>query len=369
MAVLTTSQRATVQWVIDYMERGGAGNAPLDQKASDELARVFRNICGFTCGCPGSFQDELRDCSGCTLLKVLLCVGTLSDDQRSIVQWVHDYLENTNGPAGHFDQKASDELARVFRDACGFVCGCPGTFQTALRDSPITTLLRVILCADAGEVEVGAGEGDDDDESDCCSLLLLACEFGILAGTTVTNTGPSVIDGDLGLSPGTSVTGFPPGIVLGAMHVTDTEAANAQLALTTAYLDLEGRLGGTTVAGNIGGQTLTPGIYKSTSSLEVTSGELTLDAQGNPDAVFIFQIASTLNIGVGRQIILAGGALAQNVFWQVGSSATINTTAIFKGSILALTSIAALTGANIEGRLLARNGAVTLDTNSVVVPC
>lgn len=364
MAVLSISQRATVQWVIDYMEAGGAGHADIDQKASDELARVFRSICGFTCGCPGSFQEELRDCSGCTLLKVLLCVGegVFSAEQRAIVQWVHDYLENTNGPSGHFDQKASDELARVFRDTCGFVCGCPGTFQTGLRDSPVTTLLRAILCVDEGAIGVGAAGGES------AALLLLACGFGILAATTVTNTGPTVIDGDLGLSPGTSVTGFPPGVVLGETHVADTEAANAQLALTEAYLDLEGRGGGTPVAGDLGGQTLTPGVYKSTSSLAVTTDNLTLDAQGNADAVFIFQIASTLLISAARQIILAGGAQAKNVLWQVGSSATLETTAVFKGSILALTSISVATGASVEGRLLARNGAVTLDSNSVVVP-
>lgn len=151
---LTLSQRATIQWVIDYLEIGGAGNGHIDQKASDELARVFRNICGFTCGCPGTFQDDLMDCTGCTLVSVVLCVddGFLTDAQRSRLQWVHDYLTNTNGPAGHFDQKASDELAVVFRDMCGFVCGCPGSFQDGLRDSPISTMLRVILCVDAGGV-------------------------------------------------------------------------------------------------------------------------------------------------------------------------------------------------------------------------
>lgn len=367
MAVLSESQRATVEWVINYMEVGGAGSH-IDQKVSDELARVFRNICGFTCGCPGTFQDELRDCSGCTLLKVLLCVGEgiLSAEQRAIIQWVHDYLENTNGPSGHFDQKASDELARVFRNSCGFVCGCPGTFQTGLRDSPVTTLLRAILCVDEGADPALLGIDADAGESGL--LLLVACGFGILAATTITNTGPTVIDGDLGLSPGTSVTGFPPGTVLGETHVADTEAANAQLALTEAYLDLEGRGGSTPVAGDLGGQTLTPGVYKSTSSLAVTTDSLTLDAQGNVDAVFIFQIASTLLISAAQQIILTGGAQAKNVLWQVGSSATLETTSVFKGSILALTSISVATGASVEGRLLARNGAITLDSNSVIVP-
>jgi hypothetical protein len=365
MAVLTESQRATVQWVIDYMERGGAGNAHIDQKVSDELARVFRNMCGFRCGCPGSFQEGLDETPYTTLLQVVLCLGEqtgMSAADQAIIQWVIDYMERGSSGGAHLDQKASDELARVFRDGCGFVCGCPGTFQTGLLNSPFTTLLRAILCADAGAVGIGEAGGES------AQLLLAACGFGILAGTTITNTGATIIDGDLGLSPGSSVTGFPPGIVLGEQHVTDVEAANAQLALTAAYLDLEGRGGSTSVAGDLGGQTLTPGVYKSTSSLAVTTANLTLDAQGNADAVFIFQIASTLLVSAGMQIILAGGAQAKNVLWQVGASATLETTSVFKGSILALTSISVQTGASVEGRLLARNGAVTLDTNSVVVP-
>lgn len=197
---------------------------------------------------------------------------------------------------------------------------------------------------------------------------VLAAEFAILAGTTVTNTGPTVIDGDLGLSPGTSVTGFPPGIVNGTQHITDSAAAQAQLDLTADYLALEGLAGATSVAGNLGGQTLIPGIYKSTSFLEISSGELTLDGQGNANATFIFQIASTLTVTTGRQVILTGGAQAKNVFWQVGSSATLQGGSVFKGSILALTSITAQTGASVDGKLLARNGAVTLDTNAVASP-
>lgn len=192
---------------------------------------------------------------------------------------------------------------------------------------------------------------------------LLASEFAVLAGTTVTNTGPTVISGDLGLSPGTSVTGFPPGIVTGTQHITDAAAAQAQLDLTTDYLALEGLAGATTVAGNIGGQTLTPGLYKSTSFLEISSGDLTLS--GGENDRWIFQIASTLIVTTGRKVILAGGAQAANIFWQVGSSATLEVGSVFKGSILALTSIAVQTGANVEGNLLARNGAVTLDTNAV----
>src|SRR5207248_3859840 len=174
------------------------------------------------------------------------------------------------------------------------------------------------------------------------------------------------VNGRLGLSPGTAVTGFPPGTVNGTIHAGDPAAAQAQLALTTAYNDAAGRTeGATAVAGNLGGQTLTPGLYKSTSSLEISSGDLTLDAQGDPNAVFIFQMGSTLVTTVGRQVILSGGAQAANVFWQVGSSATLGTGSVFKGNILALASITVTTGATVEGRLLARTAAVTLDSNII----
>jgi len=165
------------------------------------------------------------------------------------------------------------------------------------------------------------------------------------------------------------VTGFPPGLVNGTIHAGDPAAAVAQLDLTTAYNDAAGRtVGAITVAGNLGGQTLTPGLYKSTSSLEISSGDLTLDARGDANAVFIFQMGSTLTTTTGRQVILAGGAKAANIFWQVGSSATLGTTSVFKGNILALTSITVTTGAAVEGRLLARNGAVTLGANVVTIP-
>jgi hypothetical protein len=163
------------------------------------------------------------------------------------------------------------------------------------------------------------------------------------------------------------VTGFPPGLASGTIDIADSAAAQAQAALTAGYLDAAGRSGSTSVAGDLAGRTFTAGVYKSTSSLE-NSGDVTLDAQGNPSAVFIFQIASTLTTGSGSHVILANGASACNIFWQVGSSATLGTNSIFKGNILALTSISITTGVNLEGRALARNGAVTLDTN-VITGC
>ena len=193
--------------------------------------------------------------------------------------------------------------------------------------------------------------------------------FAVLAGATVTNTGATGLTGDLGVSPGTAVTGFPPGTLTGAIHAGDPASAAAMADLTTAYNDAAGRtLAPVTIAGNLGGMTLSPGLYKSTSSLEISSGDLTLDARGNPNAVFIFQMASTLVTTSGRAVILSGGAKASNIFWQVGSSATLGTTSAFKGTIMADQSIALNTGATLNGRALARIGAVTLDGNAVVVP-
>jgi type VI secretion system secreted protein VgrG len=194
-----------------------------------------------------------------------------------------------------------------------------------------------------------------------------AASFAVLAGTTVTNTGPSTIHGDLGVSPGTAVTGFPPGTVSnGAVHAADVLAGQAQAALTTAYTDAAGRSSSGTVSADLGGQTLIPGVY--TGGALALNGTLTLNAQGNPSAVFVFQGASTLITGSGSRVALTGGATACNVFWQVGSSATLGTNSTFVGTLLALTSVSATTGASISGRLLARNGAVTLDSNAVTTP-
>src|SRR6185436_5082679 len=195
-----------------------------------------------------------------------------------------------------------------------------------------------------------------------------AGSFAVLAASTVTNTGASAINGDLGLSPGISVTGFPPGMLAGTQYIADPASAQAQLDLTVAYNDAAARtVGAITLAGNLGGMTLAPGLYKSTSSLEISSGDLTLDAKGDASAVYIFQMGSTLVTTVGRKVILAGGAQAANIYWQVGSSATLGTSSVFKGNILAMASITATTGASVEGRLLARTAAVTLDNNVVNV--
>lgn len=199
--------------------------------------------------------------------------------------------------------------------------------------------------------------------------LSTAGAFAVFAGSTVTNTGATAVTGDLGVSPGTAVTGFPPGTVTGAVHAGDATSATALVDLTTAYNDAAGRtVAPVTVAGNLGGLTLPPGLYKSTSSLSISSGDLTLDAGGDANAVFIFQMASTLTTTSGRAVILTGGAKASNVFWQVGTSATLGTTSSFRGTIMADQSITLNSGATLDGRALARIGAVTLSGNTVVLP-
>lgn len=194
-----------------------------------------------------------------------------------------------------------------------------------------------------------------------------AASYSVLAGSAVTNTGPSVLSADLGLAPGSAVTGFPPGTVLGTVHVTDAVANQAQIDLTTAYNDAAGRATTATVTADLAGQTLTPGVYSSATSLGL-SGALTLDAQGDPNAVFVFKAASTLTTGSNSSVLLTNGASPCNVFWQVGSSATLGTGTQFVGTVLALTSATLTTGANVNGRILARNGAVTLDTNVIMTP-
>ncbi len=192
--------------------------------------------------------------------------------------------------------------------------------------------------------------------------------FTALAAATLTSTGPTVIIGNAGLSAGSSVTGFPPGIVVGgALHVADIPAATAQIDLTAAYLDAANRTTPVTVAGDLGGLTLAPGLYKSTSSLGIT-GVLTLDGGGNSNSVFIFQVGSALTTATSSQVVLIGGARAANIFWQVSSSATLGTYSIFYGTIMAQASVSVKTGAALNGRALARTGAVTLDANTAVNP-
>ena len=196
-----------------------------------------------------------------------------------------------------------------------------------------------------------------------------AASFAVLAGSTVTNTGPSSISGDLGLYPGTAITGFPPGrLTSGTTYVAPSGVAEqAEADLTTAYDDAAGRTPPTLVSADLGGQTLAPGVYKATSSMGLT-GTIILDGQNDLSSVFIFEAGSTLTTASNSTVQLINGAQACNVFWQVGSSATLGTTTSFVGSVLALTSATLDTGAVVDGRVLARNGAVTLDDNTITSP-
>ena len=194
--------------------------------------------------------------------------------------------------------------------------------------------------------------------------------FAVLAGTTITNTGPTTIGGsvggNIGVSPETSVTGFPPGTESdGTIYIADATALQAQVDLVTAYNDAASRAVTADLTGqDLGGLTLTTGVYSFSSSAQLT-GTLTLDGQGDPEAVFIFQISSTLTTASSSVVSLVNGARFCRVFWQVGSSATLGTNTAFVGHIFALTSIAAQTGTTVQGQLLARNGAVTLDSNTI----
>ncbi len=187
--------------------------------------------------------------------------------------------------------------------------------------------------------------------------------FSVLAGSTVTNTGPTTMFGDLGLSPGSSVTGAPH--VLGQTHVDDAVAIEAKNALTTAYNDAASRPSNGSAGTDLAGQVFLPGVRTASSSLLLSSGSVTLDAQGNPNAVFIFQIGTTLITGSNTTVALVNGAQACNVFWQVGSSVTLGTGTVFVGTVMASATITANTAATIHGRLLARTGAVNLDTNTI----
>jgi hypothetical protein len=190
-----------------------------------------------------------------------------------------------------------------------------------------------------------------------------ASPFVVLGGSTVTNTGPSVLNGELGVYPGTSLPGFGAAVVNGATHDDDAVAGQAQTDLTTAYNVAAGQAPTANLTGqNLGGLTLTAGAYKFNSSAQLT-GALTLNAAGDPNAQFVFEIASTLTTASASSVVMINGASPCNVYWQIGSSATLGTTTAFEGNLMALTSISLNTGATVQGRALAQTGAVTLDDN------
>ncbi|HCR89958.1 MAG TPA: hypothetical protein DIW50_05765 [Prolixibacteraceae bacterium] len=203
--------------------------------------------------------------------------------------------------------------------------------------------------------------------------LTCAAPYAVMAGSTITSTGPSIINGDVALSPGSALVGFPPGVINGTQQITTPIAAAAKLCLTTAYIDGQGRsLNAISLPGQLGGLTLAPGLYSNSSTSGISgtgaNGILTLDAQGNSNAVWIFQIGSTLTTDPATSIVLAGGAQAANIFWIVGTSATLGTTSVFYGNILADQSITLNTGAVLNGRALTRIAAVSLDASTITKP-
>jgi hypothetical protein len=196
-------------------------------------------------------------------------------------------------------------------------------------------------------------------------FLLSADNFSVLAGSTITNTGITTVTGDLGLSPGTDLVGFPPGTIIGTQYINDAVAAQAQTDLTTAYNNAASQGPGSVINGNtLGDLDLEPGVY-SGGALSLT-GTLTLT--GDADDVWIIIAASTLDTAAGSQVILGGTAKADNVYWVVGSSATLGLSSSFKGNIMALASITLNAGVVLEGRVLARTAAVTLNTNIITIP-
>ncbi|MEI6753171.1 MAG: ice-binding family protein [Paludibacter sp.] len=200
-----------------------------------------------------------------------------------------------------------------------------------------------------------------------------AAAYAIMAGSTITSTGLSIINGDVALSPGSALVGFPPGIINGIQEITSPAAANAKLCLTSAYNDGQGRsLNAISLPGQLGGLTLAPGLYSNSSTSGISgtgaNGILTLDAQGNTNAVWIFQMGSTLTTDPATSIVLAGGAQAKNIFWIVGTSATLGTTSVFYGNILANQAITLNTGAVLNGRALTSIAAVSLDASTITKP-
>jgi hypothetical protein len=247
----------------------------------------------------------------------------------------------------------------------------PAQVKFALQNGATAMTGAGLMGAGAGSVNFWASRQIAVDGASPVAALTApslgsADSFAVLAGSTVTNTGSSVITGELGVSPGTAVTGFLPGrVVSGTTHGADAAAFAAQEAVGSAYNGLVNEACTRDLTGqDLGGQGLTAGVYCFSSSAQLT-GTLTLNAQGNANAVFIFKMGSTLTTASASSVVLTNGGSPGNVFWQVGSSATLGTTTSFAGNILALTSITVTTGATVTGRTLARNGAVTLDTNAV----
>ncbi|WP_241671884.1 ice-binding family protein [Streptomyces sp. IB2014 016-6] len=235
----------------------------------------------------------------------------------------------------------------------------------AFRVASDTEIDALLPAGDIGLADVSVTTlGGTTTASDAYTYLGL---FAVLGGASVTNTGLTSVTGDLGVSPGVSITGFPPGQVNGSIHNADAVAVAAHADLITTYNDAVGQIPDTSISGDLGGLTLPPGVYNAASSIGLT-GTLTLDAQGDPNADWIFQIGSTLTTATASHVLLINGATARNVIWLIGSSATLGTDTDLAGRVLAQISITVNAGVTVHGQVLAIDGSVTLDTNTITRP-
>jgi Ice-binding-like len=237
------------------------------------------------------------------------------------------------------------------------------TRSIAARSRPALAL--ILAGTTAALIGIGGPVSASTGMATAALSLGAAANFAVLAASTVTNTGNTTINGDVGLSPGTATTGFPPGRVNGTIYAADSVASQAQLAVTAAYNAISNRKTTAVIPVELGGTTLTPGVYASAAGTFGITGTLTLNAEGNKNAIFIFKAASTLITASSSEVTLINGARAGNVYWQVGSSATLGTYSILQGNVLALASVTVTTGATVYGRALARTAAVTLDTDTI----
>lgn len=253
-------------------------------------------------------------------------------------------LQNVIGKK--FNQKGLNKFMKIFKNK---------RFISVLLTLLMVTIMSVpTLCMAASQPTVKLGT---------------ISKFAVLAGSTITNTGTTIINGsvggDIGLSPGNVFTGKSSVTMSGAVHIADNVAMKAKDDLVMAYDDAAGRKPVTRISSELGGKTLTPGTYDSADGTFQITGKLTLDAQGDPEGVFIFKTDSTLITASDSSVILINSARFCRTFWKVGSAATLGTNSHFVGHIFALASITAKTGATVQGQLLARNGAVTLDNNTI----
>ncbi|MFT5563431.1 MAG: type II secretory pathway pseudopilin PulG [Myxococcota bacterium] len=309
-----------------------------------------------------------------------------------LIEPVNIFVRTDRGTIfGQFELSTYDPVLDIFTleivPAIGQTFGTNGGYVTWAATLPVSTALSTgdvdvrFTAQDATLSQVASvGTLDTYARSESTPVPInfgAADTFAVLAATTITNTGVSTVAGRVGVSPGTAMTGFqvcglPPCVSLdGTKHSNDITAHNAAADLARAYHEVA-QLSHTVTFGNaqdIGGQTLTPGVYRSASSLFIAQAStLTLDAGGDPEAVFVVQMGSTLVTGAGSEVVLTGGAQACNVFWQVGSSATLGADSTLEGTILAHTSTTMERNATVHGRVLALGAAVTMDTNIVTQP-